>query len=149
MSMQNECIYGYGFWNETSREYLRKFILKHNDTVKLLVRGQEVLEYTMNCNPKEFNPEKDFWNWINEATEDLGFGGLIADVMRKETGISFEYRRSPEEQGAIILAPQYPWQLSSAEKKLTKKDLDRIIGKYMEELGKLHKTEFIRIEYYG
>lgn len=151
MSMQTDCIYGYGFKVYASDEDLRQFIIKHKDVIPFLSRGRELLDYTENCRPDEFNPKEDFFDWENEATGDEGIYGLIADVMYKETGIVFEYRIAQDdgEDDVIILPQMYPWHMNETEKSLTQEKLEEILKKYIEDLGGQLVPEYIRLEYFG
>lgn len=151
MSMQTDCIYGYGFKVYASDEQLKQFIEKHRDTIACLDLGRTLLDYMDRCEDDEFNPKEDFHDWENEATGDIGLYGMIADVMYKETGIIFEYRNSQddEDDDVIILPQMYPWQMNDKEKILSQEALDNICNQYIKDLGNQLKPEFIRLEYFG
>lgn len=151
MSMQTDCIYGYGFRVYASDEALKQFILKHKDVISVMSRGKELLDYIKKCSDDEFNPKEDFFDWENESTVDSGLYGMIADVMCKETGIIFEYKNAQDENedDAIIFPQLYPWQMNDAEKALTLDKLDAILKRYINDLGGQLETDFIRLEYFG
>ncbi len=143
---------GYGFKVYVSDESLRQFILKHKDTIAALGdNGKELVIYTINTPVDEFNPKEDFFDWENEGTEDLGLYGVIADVMRRETGISFEYRSGsysddPDADDIIIFPETYPWKMSDTDKSLTEDALKDICKHYIEDLGGELIPEYLYME---
>lgn len=150
MSMQTDCVYGYGFSVYASDEELKQFILKHKDTVATLDEGRRLLDYMDGCTDDEFNPKEDFFDWQCETSTDDGFYGIIADVMCRETGIMFEYFVAQEdEDDAIIFRETMPWLMSQREKELTKVSMDAILRKYIDDLGGHLQIDSIRLEYFG
>lgn len=147
-------ICGYGFKVFASDESLRNFILNHENTVKELENGIALLDYTKNNFSEAFNPKEDFYDWENESTGDCGFYGIIADVMGRETGITFDFRTAyivkdncETKEDVIIFESGYPWMLNEVEKTLTLEDLTEIIESYINELGGGLRVEFIELTY--
>ncbi len=151
MSMQTDCVYGYGFKVYASDESLRSFCKKHRETILKLKAGKDIIDYMDQHSDESFNPKEDFFDYENEATGDTGFYGLIADVMNEETGIVFEYRiaQDPDDDEVIILPQTYPWFFNEIEKELTQEKLDDILKGYINDLGGQLKPEHIRLEYFG
>ena len=150
MSMQTDCIYGYGFVIYASDEQLRQFILIHKDTISHIANGRELLNYVADHQDDSFNPKEDFYDWENGITGDSGIYGMIADVMYEETGVCFEYHCGQENDDDAILLPQmYPWQMNKKEESLTEDSLREICKKYIADLGGQLTTDYIRMEYFG
>lgn len=147
-------INGYGFEVCASDESLRNFILNHGDIIKELVNGTAVLDYAKNNSNDTFNPKEDFYDWENESTGDCGFYGIIADVMGRETGITFDFRTAyfveddcEEKKDFIIFEAGYPWMLNDIEKTLTLDNLTEIFQKYIGELGGNLHVKFVELVY--
>ena len=150
MSMQTNCVYGYGFIVYASDEELRNFITKHEETVGKLELGREILSYLENSTPDSFNPKEDFFDYQQLNSSSQGFYGIIADVMSKETGITFEYLAGQEDDDdAIAFCQTYPWNFNEKEKILTEDDLEKICKEYIADLGGQLKPDHIRMEYFG
>lgn len=151
MSMQTDCIYGYGFEVYVSDEQLRDFILKHRFIIETLPRGRELLNYTDENIDDKINPKEDFYDWQSINANDDGIYGVIADVMYKETGIRFEYRvaQDDDEEDAILLPERLPWDYNAAEKVLAPDVLKKILKSYIKELGGQLNTDYIRMEFFG
>ncbi len=154
MSMQTDCIYGYGFRIYVSDDNLRRFIEKHEPVIATLRQGRELLdwvhEHVSTGKPLDSIKER-FFDWDNEATGDCGIYGMIADVMHKETGIVFEYRNSQDEDedDAILLPETFPWNFNELERSLTMESLEEICKRYIDDLGGQLKPDYIRLEYFG
>ena len=155
MSMQTDCIYGYGFQVEVSDENLKDFIWNHKKTVETLNRGPEILgwieERIVKGDPFDSMKEK-FFDYESHYSNEEGLYGLIADVMSEESGIRFEYHRPQDEDDIedVILFPEsYPWYLNEVEKQLTQESFDEIIKKYIDDLGGHMATDYLRLEYFG
>jgi len=152
MSMKTNCIYGYGFKVYVSDENLRLFIEKHEETIRKIPEGTEILDWVQahvgSGRPLDALKEK-FFDYENEVTGDTGIYGLIADVMIKETGIDFEFRnpQDSDDDDVIIFPECYPWQLNETEKTLTQEKLDEILNTYIADLGGQLKAEYIRLEF--
>lgn len=145
----NNKIYGYGFKVYVSDACLADFILNHDRTVENLDR-EDILAFIENCRDKNLplDPLKEeFFDYESEITGDTGLYGIIADIMARETGINFEYRRAVvEDEDDIIIFPQmYPWQMNAEEHYLTKDKLERIVKGYINELGGQLIAEFVDI----
>ena len=151
MSMQTDCIYGYGFAVYASDDELRRFITSHRDTVKQITDGEKVLQYLDSHEGDSFNPKEDLYDYETAATGDMGFYGVIAEIMSNETGIVFEFRNSQEDDGNdyILFPESYPWHYNERESKLTLDELKDICIKYITELNPNLVPGFQRLEYFG
>ena len=121
MSMQTDCIYGFGSPIHVADENLAKFIKGHRDVLEFCGKDEKrLLAYV---------DEHDCYDGISEDLfdyqaddSDSGIYGIVAKVMEQQTGIGFEYRRetdgdNPEEY--ILLPERLPWQYNPQERNLT------------------------------
>ncbi len=153
MSMQEWTVNGYGFEVYASDEGLRNFIEKHRETVEKLDQGDEVLEWIDKHPVSSGKPmdslKEEFYDYTPEDYGEEGLYGLIADVMKKETGLPFEYHHDCENVEAIILPQLYPWQMPDAARDLTKEKLDEIYEKYAADFGGKIEADYLTLEYFG
>lgn len=157
MGMMTEITYGYGIdlsMVEVDNYDFSEFLKLHLETLKKV--DNEIYE--------KVNPllTADDYN-VDEVAEAVGcYNGLyssdggnlaiVADIMAKETGISFGYFKGNEELNddeAIMLADTSVWNLNDVEKSLTKEKLDDILNKYADELGCSGEVCHCRVEYFG
>lgn len=152
MSMQTDCIYGMGFEVDLTNKQLKNFILKHENTVKSLKRGNEVLDYIVNTENKDLDILEDFADYTNTVIGNESAYGIIVDVIYKETGIPIEYHAGQEDDtDVIIYTARYPWELSDTEKLRTADSLENTFNKYIAEFENPSITynDSIRREYFG
>lgn len=151
MSMQTDCIYGYGFSIYATDDQLKSFIVKHSNSISFLSRGRELLEYIETSSNIQL--KETFSDWISDVSGvgNTGIYGVVADVMYRETGIPFEYFESQNElcDDAILFTPKYPWEMNNISKSLTLDKLDEIFLSYINDLDGQCKPGYIRMEYFG
>ena len=159
MSMQTDCIYGYGFKVCASDEQLKHFILAHKESLVPLNsenglenQGRELVEYCENTPDVKFNPKEDKFDYVSGMTGLSGVYGAIADVMMAETGIRFAYYADSEDINdgdAILFETAMPWQFNDKEISLTEEELEDICNRYIKELNPSLTFDQIRMEYFG
>lgn len=141
MSTKSYSIDGMGFHpTEISEKNLRKFCIKHRDTLEKNEYGcwkelLDVLDGKM----------KDEWDSLSEYLEEYeavnfssyGVFAFIADIMQEETNICFEFQSSTDDSdiNAILLEDSCPWSWNEAEKNLTHDSFKKICNDYAKELG--------------
>ena len=91
-------------------------------------------------------------SYEDEETGDVGFGAIVAVIMRRETGIHFKFYAAEHDLGtppAILWIPMYPWMLNEKEKEIRESDLYDFCRKYMNELEIYCDPEEMELEYYS
>lgn len=150
MSMSTSIIYGSGFYLKVKNESMKKFILHHRESVEAIVKEGQMFEELMDtCMDTTLNIFDVFCEYENSISYEQGILGIIAEIMRKETNISFTYGMGDDEYGAILFPESMPWYYSEIEKKLTHDDLKKICDVYIKELENSFSFGDIRLEYYG
>lgn len=155
MSMQTDCVYGYGFYIHASDDQLKKFLETHKETVKSLPTGAKILEYMDSRSGDSFNPKEDFYDYSSELNcGNEGFYGIVSDVMYTETGIRWCYMRAQDEDDgddSILFTESQPWHLNPVEKELTLERAEEICKKYITDLDAANQLvpDYIRMEYFG
>ena len=150
MGMQTDCVYGFGWEVAVSDEKLEAFILNHRNTLKENKKGMEVLAWIDDDATFTENIKEYWFDYESEISGESGLYGIIADIMSRETGIRFDYRRPQDDDGDVIMFQEtYPWLMTDAEKNLTIETLTEICVKYMRELGDEHQPDYVRLEYFG
>ena len=153
MSMQTYIIYGYGFDVHVADKVLVDFIKSRENIVRSLNRGPEILDWIAKKDKENGVYDaitEDFFDYENEINGDEGLYGIISDIMAKETGIMFEYRRGSEYDDDMIAFPEcYPWQLNDKERSLTQEEATEILSKYMKELQIAGEPNYVQVEYLG
>lgn len=147
MSMQTDCVYGYGFRIYAEEPRLCEFIKKHEETVRTLDMGREILDWIDNGNIDGL--KEVFFDY--EALEGgSGIYGIIADIIQKESGIRVEYKVADENEDDSILFPELmPWQMNEKEKSLTEESLHNLLQPYVSELNSNLEIDYIRMEFFG
>ena len=88
----------------------------------------------------------------DELTGDVGFGAVIAVIMRCETGIYFKFYAAEHDLGTppvVLWIPMYPWMLNKKEREITESDLYDFCRKYMDELEIYTDPEEMELEYFS
>ena len=173
MSMETSMIYGFGFkTNKVKDKTLLNFVKDNmhrlSDTSRINFQEMldELVRHKMNFDTDDVIHEasKLLQNLDEMETDHIDDDFLydlrntllncVAEVMHNEDKIWFEYQPGQDgmlgEGGAIMLSACLPWNLSSAEKKLTEKDFVAICEKYTKLLGIPDEpVEDITVEYFG
>ena len=131
MGMRTIIVYGYGVDDnelmKISDNALIQFIKKH--LPKVYDEMMEDVESDASC--------EDCIAWFDDyenSDGEMGVYGVIADVMKQELDMCFEYRKSEYDE-ALMFAEQLPWCYSEKERACTKEQLDKIFQLYFSELG--------------
>ena len=148
MSSEASVAYGYGFELGslvTDKELAKKFICQHQhkvskDNAKEIGKVIHRMEH-----------HGDIMDYDDENTINPEILDMIATIMFWETGIRFEYEIGEDgvSNPAIIFPVKYPWQLNETEKSLTEKSLNKIVRKYVDELGIITTVGYISVEYFS
>lgn len=163
MSMQTSIIRGYGVDSTVldcvTTKNLLDFVKKHCSLLYGHMMEKVCLE---NGNYLEADCEK----WLSE-NGDNEFGDsfrnsyewderkyhLIASVMERETGITFEYVNGNDpdfcNNSAILLAASMPWRYSAAERELTEEQLSGLFKDYFADLRLNVAPDDVEVFYYG
>ena len=148
MSMQTNVSCGYGFSIENvTEEVLAAFILKHRDVFSKTEKEKEACNFAeITADKKAVEDELFFYldDYEDDNSSYTGFGAAISNIMTRETGVGFTYKKIQREHYSekYILFPKcLPWQLNDKEKKLTEDSLREIMSKYVIELN--HETSNI------
>lgn len=161
MSMQTSVVSGYGIdsavLEQVTTENVIGFVKKHCSLLYEMMM-EEVGSEDGGC------LEDDCKDWLCENGE---FGDrfsdsdewderkyhLIATVMKRETGVAFEYVKGndPDLDGnkAILLAPCMPWNYSATERGLTEQELSDLFKGYFTDLKLDVAPEYVEVFYYG
>ena len=173
MSMETSMIYGFGFMTDKVKDNtLFGFVrdnLRHLSAVSrncfqdmtdelskrnMDFTGENVIhdasKILQNINHEEVDHIDD--DFLYDLRNTLL--NCIAEIMHNKEKIWFEYQPGQDgmlgEGGAIMLSACLPWNLSSAEKKLTENDFVAICEKYTKLLGIPDEPiEDITVEYFG
>lgn len=103
MSAQTDCVYGFGWEVAVSDEKLEAFILNHRDSLKENKKGLEVLAWIDDDTTFTENIKEYWFDYKSDISGEAGLYGIIADIMSRETGICFDYRRPQDGKRSIIL----------------------------------------------
>ena len=158
MSMCSSFVYGYGFYvNHIKDESILSFIKNHTDS---LPDGySKLIDFLHDPSLKDFS--SDTAETLTEMLMDGYYASLreallnaVAEIMRAETGIYFEYQSGQEdcigEEGAILLSQAMPWMFRGPETTLTENKFIELCKKYTTELGIPNESiGDLEIEYYG
>lgn len=116
---------GYGFYLDNTPMYvIKKFIEAHKDVLSETVWKN--YEDSISDMPEDFRENQDGYPCY-----------AIAEIMRKETGLSFSYEYDTEIDGehqTLLFPIRSPWEYSDQEKELTKSGLIKLLDVYAREL---------------
>ena len=130
-------IYGYGFKVLCSDAVIVSFIKNHKDAFCKSEMEKEIYEELMEVTDGNYELDAVFVDYDCDISGDTGVGAVIANIMQRETGISFEFRRSDDtnvENPTVFFVETMPWFMNETEKYLTKNDFSAIVDKYAKEL---------------
>jgi len=154
MSMSTSISYGYGITVPAIKDKtIKEFIVNHKETAEKLPGGEEILDYINATDESDLDFMVEFSEY--ECNGMQGFPGFIADIMSAETGISFEYLPSQDDdegdEDYIMLVEGMPWNFNEKERNLTKEEFNEIISRYTKELwgDKAPVPDSHRQEYFG
>ena len=152
MSMKTDVIYGYGFEIHADEKTIMEFVRKHSSTIVKRKNNRE-LELMEECHNGNYEGIKE--DYCDIECDLTGHGGLyaiISNIMTSETGIRFQYECGDcdcNSDESIMFCPVYPWQCNEKEKCLTEEQLEKIVNKYVEELGIITTVGYLEVEYFG
>lgn len=158
MSMQTSIVRGYGVdysdLDNINTEKVLNFIKNHNSNLY-----ENMMEAVIGCNDNY--TEEDCVEWLMENMDrelieefeewEYVRCAIIADIMRRETDISFEFLVGNDPiayNQAILLPTLMPYQYSEKERVLTEEEMEEIFKKYFGELGIDVSPDIVDIFYY-
>lgn len=155
MSMQSDCEYGYGFSITIENEKFLEFIRRHEDSIKKMLQGKEILDKIEEYDELKITLDELF-NFLESLEDELngwciGALSILAFVMRDETEIEWNFYASDDlnDENIIMFPVDYPWNFNEKERNLKRADLDAIIKKYGNDLGVSLSPDHLRYEMYG
>ena len=81
---------------------------------------------------------------------DYGYGAIITEIIRNETGIAFDYSIGEFEGMFIFYPKRMPWEMTEQEKSLTGEKICDILQPYFTELGINNiSCEYFSVRYYS
>lgn len=152
MSMSSSFIYGFGFNCDCDEVKLIDFVKAHKHTFCKSEEESKLYEEMLQYTEKQYDLEDFFERYPCDLNGVEGNGSVIANIMFRETGISFIYCGPCEDcdtYASVVYEVGYPWQLNETEKNLTEEKLAYICQQYMDELGIEDTPDFLDLEYYG
>lgn len=155
MSMNTSIVYGYGFRLTYTPNSFKRWLILHQDSFKqtdkeiyLLEQMTELDEHILDYNCLDLL----FSDYYSEISTHCGPGAAIANIMSRETHIRFEYQPGQDDCGGephIMLTIGMPWHFNQIEKDCSEDRLDKILEKYINELGLDEIPHEVALEYYG
>lgn len=145
-------VYGYGFVfdkEELQLELVMDFILHHakvfqrtdeeTQLVELMreLKGQQAAGEDISEDLEAEMEDMELY-YQDDSSRQHGIGAVLATIMRRETGLRFQYWPDCEgysTEPAVLWKATYPWEMNEKEKDLKEHRLYDICRAYMEELG--------------